>query len=375
MNYPTISLFSGAMGLDLGLMQAGLQIKVSQDIDPWVGKTMTANHHPHIIGDIKEMIANDPNCLFLQEKTGLQPGEVFAVVGGPPCQSFSTAGKRKGIDDPRGSLFMEFAHVVKTFRPRFFVMENVKGLLSSKVPENEEGHENALDVVLHTFKSIGYHTVHGVLNAVNYGVPQFRERLIIIGSRDNEDIFLPLPTHFQRHQNPMCRWQTLQDTISDLAENPGECGKLSENRAKFFPHIPMGGNWRDLPENLKEEAMGGALHSGGGKTGFFRRLHYHEPSPTLLTSPIQKASMLIHPTEIRPLSISEYRRIQQFPENWIIEGNTNDKYRQIGNAVPVGLGKAIGDVLLSIAADNNTVHSKRIKRNEIQQAIQQSLHM
>lgn len=370
MNYPVVSLFSGAMGLDLGLKEAGLEILLSQDFNAAVGKTMEANGHNHVLGDIRELIENDPHCRFILDKIDVEKEDIFAVVGGPPCQSFSTIGKRGGMNDPRGSLFMEFAHVVDTLRPRFFVMENVKGLLSTKVnPEDKADTTTALDVILETFDRIGYSYTYSVLNAVNYGVPQFRERLIIIGSRDNEELFLPLPTHFQQHQNPAYRWKTVGDAISDLERDPGEYVKLSENRVKFLKYIPMGGNWKNLSLDLQEEALGGAFNSGGGKTGFYRRLNYSEPAPTLVTSPIQKSSMILHPIDDRPLSVKEYARIQQFPEYWKIMGSISDQYRQIGNAVPVGLGKAIGQTLLAIANNSSKIHSKRIKRNAIQDAL------
>lgn len=370
MSYPVISLFSGAMGLDLGLQKAGLSIELSQDIDTAVGKTMKANNHNHILGDIRSLVEEDPSCRFILDKIKSESKDIFAVVGGPPCQSFSTAGKRLGVNDPRGSLFMEFAHVVKTIRPRFFVMENVKGLLSSKVnPEDKNDSTTALDVILETIESIGYSYTYSVLNAVNYGVPQFRERLIIIGSRDHEELFLPVPTHFQMHQNEEYRWKTVENAIQDLETEPGEYAPLGENRKKYLKHIPMGGNWKDLPESLQEEAMGGAFKSGGGKTGFYRRLNYFEPAPTILTSPVQKSSMLIHPVDDRPLSVLEYARIQQFPSEWKIEGSVADKYRQIGNAVPVGLGYAIGQTLVAIANKNAKIHSKRIKSNSIQEVL------
>ncbi|WP_156289890.1 DNA cytosine methyltransferase [Oceanobacillus salinisoli] len=382
MTYPVISLFSGAMGLDLGLEAAGLEIKVAQDIDPWCQKTAIANDKNYLLGDIKNLIEEDPTCSFLLNQANLEAEEVFAVVGGPPCQAFSTAGKRESINDPRGSLFMEFAHVIRTVRPRFFVMENVKGLTSVSVvkppkdkkkedytPEEMPG--SALKVIIETFKDIGYKLEFGVVDAVHYGVPQFRERLIIVGSRDDEDIFLPTPTHFQKHQNPDYRWRTLGEVISDLEEEQGICGTFSEERINYLKHVPMGGNWRSLPIELQEAAMGGAFKSGGGKTGFYRRLDYNQPSPTLVTSPTQKATLLCHPTKNRPLSVREYARIQQFPDNWIIEGEADDVYRQIGNAVPIGLGKAIGQVLISVAEQNAQVKTKRLRGTSVHKSLQQ----
>lgn len=378
MSYPVISLFSGAMGLDLGLEEAGLDIVISQDIDPWCIKTMIANGKNHISGDIKKLIEEDPSCNFLLKKSGLASGEVFAVVGGPPCQSFSTAGKRLSVNDPRGSLFMQFCHVVEKLKPRFFVMENVKGLLSapiSHIPLSERGKTSLIDVerrgsafelVKKEFEKLGYKFIYGVLDAAYYGVPQFRERLIIIGSRDNEDLFLPVPTHFQVHQNIEYRWRTLRDAIEDLENNSGDCASFSLERVKYLNMIPMGGNWRSLPEEMIPLALGGAYNSGGGKSGFYRRLDYNQPSPTLVTSPVQKATMLCHPIKNRPLSVLEYARIQQFPmDRWKIEGSLSDCYRQIGNAVPIGLGRAIGQVLRSVAEGNAKIHTKRLRGTSI----------
>ncbi|AYK09096.1 DNA cytosine methyltransferase [Brevibacillus laterosporus] len=370
------------MGLDLGLEAAGLEIKVAQDIDPWCQKTAIANDKNYILGDIKKLIEEDPTCSFLLNQANLESEEVFAVVGGPPCQAFSTAGKRESINDPRGSLFMEFAHVIRTIRPRFFVMENVKGLTSVSIvkpPKDkkkedyslEEMPGSALKVIIKAFEDIGYKLEFGVVDAVHYGVPQFRERLIIVGSRDNEDIFLPTPTHFQKHQNPDYRWRTLGGVISDLEDESGICGTFSEERINYLKHVPMGGNWRSLPIELQEAAMGGAYRSGGGKTGFYRRLDYNQPSPTLVTSPTQKATLLCHPTKNRPLSIREYARIQQFPDNWVIEGEADDVYRQIGNAVPIGLGKAIGQVLISVAEQNAQIKTKRLRGTSVHKSLQQ----
>lgn len=376
MKYPVISLFSGAMGLDLGLMKAGLDVCLSQDIEPACGKTMEANNHNHILGDIRELIKNDKECNFLIEKSGINPKELFAVVGGPPCQSFSTAGKRGGLNDPRGSLFKEFAHVVDTLRPRFFVMENVKGLLSSRVdPSSKTDFSTAFDIVKETFEDLGYKLVYGVLNSINYGSAQFRERLIILGSRDHENIYLPLPTHFQFHQNPELRWKTLTNVISDLDESKQDYTTISEKRLQFLKKIPMGGNWKYLSEDDQKLALGNAFYSGGGKTGFFRRLDLYEPAPTLVTSPIQKASMLCHPILDRPLSVQEYARIQDFPDNWIIKGTTSEKYRQIGNAVPVNLSTAIGQALLSVANQDFLIKSKRIKSNPLQEALNNIMNL
>lgn len=362
--FPAVSLFSGAMGLDIGLMEAGLNVAVSQDYDKWCVETIKKNGHVGVLGDIRELINHDPSCDFLLKAGNLTKKSVFAVVGGPPCQSFSTAGKRLGIEDDRGQLYNQFIHVVEQLNPRFFVMENVKGLASIPVDPKDKQSKPLLQHILKKFNTLGYHTIHGLLDAVHYGTPQFRERLVIIGSRDNEAIFLPAPTHFHIHQNEDMRWRTLFDAIGDL-ENSGSCAKFSDSIIKYLQLVPEGGNWKSLPPTLAKKAMGGAYESGGGKVGFFRRLTYSEPSPTLVTSPNQKATLLCHPRETRPLSVKEYARIQKFPDSWIFEGKVTDCYRQIGNAVPIPLGRAIGQMLVSVALGKSEIRVKRMRGTSV----------
>ena len=357
-----ISFFSGGGGLDIGLSQAGIDLAFGQDIEPDCVATLEANGRRAMLGDIREMSPEE-----VLDYVGIAKGEAFLVCGGPPCQPFSTAGRRRGINDPRGSLFRDYLRMIEGIRPRFFIMENVKGLLSSKLtdgdgrPAEVDGMTTVLQVILSEFSRLRYSTVYGLLDAVDFGVPQFRERFILIGSRDNEDVFLPMPTRFGTHQSKGYRWATLRDAISDLESDPGECDAFSPARSRLLDMVPPGGNWRSLPEGLQEEAMGGAYRSGGGKVGFYRRLDYDQPSPTLVTSPVQKSSMLCHPAVTRPLSVREYARIQQFPDDWVFCGNMASKYRQIGNAVPVGLGRALGEMLVSVSDGSSTVKTKRRK--------------
>jgi DNA (cytosine-5)-methyltransferase 1 len=385
-NRDVISLFSGAMGLDIGLSQAGLNVKIGQDVDGDCVATMKANRHGVFMGDIRGI---SPEQLL--GAAGLSPAEPFLVCGGPPCQPFSTAGKRMGIGDPRGSLFMDFIRMIDHIRPRFFIMENVKGLLSASVnnvageagqrnlPSTAKVEENGgglvLEIVLSEFEKLGYKTKYGILDSVNYGVPQFRERFVLLGSRDNEDIFLPVPTHFQTHQDSAYRWVTLKTAVADLENNEGECAYFSPERLEFLRMVPEGGNWRDLPIDSVEKAMGGAYKSGGGKVGFYRRLSYGQPCPTLVTSPVQKASMLCHPKKDRPLSVMEYARIQQFPDDWVFCGNIASKYRQIGNAVPIGLAKALGKAIISVADGTATVKTKRVRGTDIHSRIKNAIEM
>ena len=225
-NRDVISFFSGAMGLDIGLEKAGLNVKIGQDFELACVETMKANGHEVLGGDIRKI---EPQQML--DLAGLNVGEPFLVCGGPPCQPFSTAGKRLGINDPRGSLFMDYIRMIDYIKPRFFIMENVKGIMSSPLkhvpiaernaddPEQQLG--TVLDVILSEFNKLGYKTVYGVLDAVNYGVPQFRERFVLIGSRDHEDIFLPVPTHFQMHQKEEYRWKTVGEVISDIENEKG----------------------------------------------------------------------------------------------------------------------------------------------------------
>lgn len=379
-NRDVISLFSGAMGLDIGLEKAGLNVVIGQDFDPSCVQTMKANGHNVLGGDIREI---KPETLL--ELTGLHVGEPFMICGGPPCQPFSTAGKRLGINDPRGSLFMDFIRMIDYIRPRFFLMENVKGIISSPlkyVPTKERAKDNpaqklgtVLDIILCEFNKLEYKTVYGILDAVNYGVPQFRERFVLIGSRDNEDIFLPIPTHFQKHQNPDYLWKTVGEAIRDLESNPGEYTALSRDRKKYLHMVPEGGNWRDLPQEIIPVAMGGAYASGGGKVGFYRRLSYSQPSPTITTSPAQKATMLCHPKQDRPLSIKEYARIQQFPDDWKFTGTISAQYRQIGNAVPIGLAEAVGRAIISTANKTSTIETKRFRGTSVHNRIRNAMEL
>lgn len=368
----SISLFSGAMGLDIGLMEAGIKIEIGQDFDAYCVQTMHANGHRGLLGDIRNITPEE-----LLEEANMKVGEPFLICGGPPCQPFSTAGKRLGINDPRGSLFLDFVRMIDAIRPRFFVMENVKGLMSAFLKDENGKNTNTkvLDIILDEFKKLNYKTVYGVLDAVNYGVPQFRERFVLIGSRDNEGIFLPVPTHFHVHQNSNYRWRTLADTIKDLEDADGECDVFSDSRLHYLKMVPEGGNWKDLPDNILQEAMGGAYKSGGGKVGFYRRLSYNQPSPTVVTSPVQKATMMCHPTKDRPLSVAEYARIQQFPDDWRFIGTIASKYKQIGNAVPVGLAKAIGEMLVSVANNEHEIVVKRIRGTDIHDKIQDAIRI
>lgn len=361
-----ISLFAGAGGFDLGMELAGFQTVSVVEIDPDAVKTIAINRPLLAESAVPRDIRNiDAKTLLLECGKALKMarilkcGEVDLITGGPPCQPFSTAGKRGSILDPRGSLFMDFIRLVREIQPRFFVMENVRGLLSAPVrhrPHNQrsldcaplEAAERAgaaLNVVLEEMKGIGYEVVYGLLNAADYGVPQTRERVIFIGSRDGEKISLPLATHSETGAGGLQKWRTFKDAVMALDDQVPEFVSYSEGRLKYLRLLKAGQNWRNLPDELKAEAMGGAYNSGGGKVGFYRRLSWDKPAPTITTSPHQKATDMCHPEELRPLSVRECARVQTFPDDWVFYGSVVSKYRQIGNAVPVVFAKAIGDYL------------------------------
>ena len=365
----TISLFAGAYGLDLGLEKAGIQTVSLVEIEPDATKTICLNR-PHLSPcavprDICEVSAKtllEEGGKILGLDKPLRADRVDLVTGGPPCQSFSTAGKRGSVGDPRGSLFMDFIRIVDEIQPRFFIMENVKGLLSAPIRhrpharrglgfpqlEPDERPGAALQVILAEMKRIGYEVVYDLLNTADYGVPQVRERVIFIGYKGDDSVTLPLPSHSQKGTGKQPKWLTLKEGLKDLVDAQPEFVPYSESRLKYLRLLTAGQNWRYLPSELQQEAMGGAYKSEGGKVGFYRRLAWDKPSPTVTTSPNQKATDMCHPDELRPLSVRECARIQAFPDDWVFYGSTASKYRQIGNAVPVLLGEAIGQYLYQI---------------------------
>lgn len=349
-----ISLFSGAMGLDLGLESAGFKTCVAVETNKSAVATIAKNKPslPVLHSPIQAVTTDD-----LLQEAGLAPGEAMLVVGGPCCQSFSTAGKRKSISDPRGSLFKDFSRVVKEARPRFFVMENVKGLLSAAIkhrplaergpgnpplaPEEELG--SAFKMILDELASLDYYIKYGLLNAADYGTPQVRHRVILIGSRDGEDLSLPTPTHSENDDKGKLKWINLREALLEVKSR--EWVNFSDKTLQYLKRLSPGQNWTSLSKQVQWRALGAAYKSWGGRKGFYRRLSWDKPSPSLTTAPTGKATMLCHPEDNRPLSIEEYTRIQEFPLDYIFEGSTNQKYFMIGNAVPLSLGKAIGRAL------------------------------
>lgn len=344
----TVSLFSGAMGLDLGIEKAGFEIKVCVEMDKWAVETIKANTNIPVIDRDINLVPTDE----ILSTAGLDRKDVTLVVGGPPCQAFSTAGKQRGLADFRGNVILQYLRVVSEIRPPYFILENVRGLISAKLNqlplEYEEYNSiksikgSVLQFITTEFKKIGYSISYALLDSANYGVPERRERMVVIGHLGDR-VPIPSPTHSKEGGFNTKPWLTLRDAIGDLEKR--ENLNFIPLRPQSLPYMKMlheGENWRNLPAHLAREAMGKAYDLSGGKTGFLRRLKYDEPSPTLVTSPTMPATLLCHPTLLRPLAIEEYARIQQFPDNWQFKGRIETIYKQIGNAVPVGLGYAVG---------------------------------
>ncbi|MBW4628794.1 MAG: DNA (cytosine-5-)-methyltransferase [Brasilonema octagenarum HA4186-MV1] len=316
-----IELFAGAGGLALGLEKAGLVAKALIEIDKDAAATLQHNR---------------PKWNVIQadvSKVSYAGMSADVVTGGFPCQPFSLAGKGLGFEDTRGTLFYEFARCVKEVQPKLFLAENVRGLIS-----HQKG--KTLDTVLSVLESLGYNVQYRLLNAVNYDVPQKRERVIIVGTRP--DIRFQYPSRSSKIL-------TLRDALKDVP--PSEGMKYSPKRAKVLELVPPGGCWRDLPEDIQKSYMMKSYYLTGGRTGMARRISWDEPSLTLTTSPSQKQTERCHPEETRPFTVREYARIQTFPDDWEFIGGVRSKYKQIGNAVPVNfayhLGRAIVNVLTS----------------------------
>jgi len=351
--YKVLSFFSGAMGLDIGLTKAGMNILLASEIEPNTRKTILLNR-PNIglIGDIEKYSASD-----IRKYANLAKNEsIDLIIGGPPCQAFSTAGKREGFNDKRGNVFLTFIDRIIELKPKIAVIENVRGLLSAPLthrphvergfgyppltPEEEKG--GALSFIIKKLEEGGYSVSFNLYNAANFGSPQKRERVVLICTRNKKRAPFLIPTHSENGNYNLPKWRTFREVTEGLDESKQEYLKFPEDRLIYYRMLKSGQYWKHLPVEIQKKAMGASFFAGGGKTGFFRRLDWNKPSPTLVTDPTMPATDLCHPEKDRPLSIQEYMRVQEFPDNWLFWGGIKDKYRQIGNAVPISLGEAIG---------------------------------
>ena len=318
--FTTIGLFAGAGGLALGVERAGFKTIGLVEIDKDASDTLRKNRPEWRV--INDDIAN-VSCLDLQDYFGIAKGELDLLSGGAPCQSFSYAGKRLGLEDARGTLFYHYAKFLEQLQPKMFLFENVKGLLT-----HDKG--RTYKTITDIFESTGYVIQKKVLNAWDYGVAQKRERLITIGIRKD----LVGKIHFD-FPKPHEYKPVLRDVLLDCPESQGT--PYSEYKRKIFELVPPGGYWRDIPEDIAKEYMKSCWYMEGGRTGILRRLSLDEPSLAVLTSPSQKQTDRCHPLGARPFTIRENARCQSFPDEWEFCGGISSQYKQVGNAVPVNL--------------------------------------
>ncbi len=377
--YSVVSLFSGAMGLDIGLEHTErFRVLACVEKVPACCRTIAANRDAGHLDKQLQLFSAAIETLDpyeVMERVGLKPGELDLLAGGPPCQSFSTTGKRRTTQDPRGTLLWQYLRFVEALRPKFFLMENVRGLLSAAlrhrpIAERPEHGGPGLELdelpgsVVRAFaddlqrlSGHRYHMDCFEVNAVNYGAPQLRERALFIGNCFDEVVNFPEPTHgppthshdrqgvLAGMNDERVPWKTLREAIGDLRDDNPEVLDFSPRKKRFLSLIPPGSNWRSLPVELQQESMGTAWHAKGGRSGWWRRLSFDLPCPTLLTMPNHSGTSLCHPTETRALSLKEYALIQEFPADWEFCGTTAEKYAQIGNAVPVRLGEVAGHAI------------------------------
>ncbi len=316
----SIELFAGAGGLALGLEKAGFETLAFIEFDKDAADTLKVNRpHWNVLNDD---IANI-SCCNLEELFQLKMGELDLLSGGAPCQSFSYAGKRLGLEDARGTLFYHYAVFLQKLQPKMFLFENVRGLLT---------HHNGktYQTIIKIFEDAGYDIQKRILNAWDYGVAQKRERLITIGIRSDLKEVIKFSFPAPHEYKPV-----LRDILKDVPESFGAL--YSEYKRKIFELVPPGGYWRDISPDIAKEYMKSCWDMGGGRTGILRRLSLDEPSLAVLTSPSQKQTDRCHPLEARPFTVRENARCQSFPDEWEFCGNISSQYKQVGNAVPVNM--------------------------------------
>jgi DNA (cytosine-5)-methyltransferase 1 len=281
--FTAIELFAGAGGLALGIERAGFNTLGLIEFDKDASDTLKTNRPEWNVyhTDIATLSPLDLPGLF-----GIVPGELDLLSGGAPCQSFSYAGKRLGLEDARGTLFYHYAVFLQKLQPKVFLFENVRGLLT-----HNKG--RTYQTIRDIFSDAGYTIQKEIMNAWNYGVPQKRERLITIGIRN--DLIDELSVDFPKKHDYK---PVLRDVLMNVPDSEGT--QYSEYKRQIFEMVPPGGYWRDIPKDVAKEYMKSCWEMGGGRTGILRRLSLDEPSLAVLTSPSQKQTDRCHPIEARP---------------------------------------------------------------------------
>ena len=327
--YQSIELFAGAGGLALGLEMAGFNHIGLIEFDKFAACTLKTNRPKWnvICENIENVASRD-----LEKEFEISKGELDLLSGGAPCQSFSYAGKRLGLEDIRGTMFYHYATFLNKLQPKMFVFENVRGLLT-----HDKG--KTFKTIFNIFEDQGYAVQYAVLNALDYEVAQKRERLIVIGIRN--DLTSTVKFEFPRKHNKQL---VLKDILKDVPQS--ECARYSSEKKAIFALVPPGGHWRDIDKDIAKKYMKKCWFMNGGKTGILRRLSLDEPGLTVLTTPQMKQTERCHPLEVRPFSIRENARIQSFPDEWEFVGTVASQYKQIGNAVPCNLAMELGKSII-----------------------------
>lgn len=327
-----VSLFSGCGGLDLGFEKAGFNRVWANDFDKDAQRVYSLNLGPIDGRDIRSIPTEEiPPCEIL--------------TAGFPCQPFSNAGNRKGINDSRGMLYQECLRVIEAKQPKVIVFENVKGLLSSKFVDGR----NLIDVIISDLETmgIGYNTVYKLLVASDYHVPQNRERVIIVGIRKDLNKTFVFP-------EPQSKDGLNLGSVLDIPENvPNQVDwPLSPQAKKMIEMIPEGGSWKSIPyealsprfQRIRDDMK--RYHA----PNFYRRFARNEICGTITASAQPENCGIVHPTQNRRFTIREIARIQTFPDDFLFIDKTlkdiTGMYKVIGNAVPVNLAKAIADAIM-----------------------------
>lgn len=360
-----IDLFCGAGGLSEGFRQAGYRVLAGLDFDVDAGRTFAATHPEakFLGGRIQDITVDD-----LLSATGLEPGELDVLVGGPPCQGYSVYNHGRGVHDPRAGLFREYIRIVKGLRPRWLVMENVSGLTSIA----EGGIIREIETGL---SELGYRVDWRILKAEEYGVPQERRRIFFIANR----LGLPIAFPERSHGPGLEPFVTVWDAISDLPalangdktvpsrypvppQNAYQralrqdadrlfnhsAPRLSAVNEARMKHIPAGGSWRDIPFNLLPEGMKRAKRSDHTKR--YGRPRKTDLSCTILTKCDVHWGAYIHPEQDRALTVREAARLQGFPDTFEFQGSRTEQYVQVGNAVPPPLGRKVAEAIRAVEA-------------------------
>ncbi len=375
--FATLSLFSGGMGLDIGLEQTGRFKQLAcVELVPTFCKTIRANRDAGKIGTpamkVYEGDISNFDPAAIMKELGLKPGELDLICGGPPCQTFSTTGKRATVQDRRGTMLWQFLQFIEVFQPKAFLLENVRGLMSAALRhraikdrpckqggtalEDEEQPGSVIRAFIRDLHD-AYRMDCFEVNAVNYGSPQLRERAVLIGNRFNRLVEFPEPTHGMPEEKEvtlfgadeaLLPFRTLREALEGLNDPDPVIMDFSPRKKGFLALVPEGGNWRSLPEGVAKESMGKAFIAKGGRSGWWRRLTFDLPSPTIVTMPNHASTSLCHPKETRALTLRECARVQEFPDDWEFCGKPLEQYTQVGNAVPVGLGRIAGRVVAEL---------------------------